>query len=227
MKISPYAQQTVEWLQARCGLPTASEFDNLVSPTGEVRKGKMPETYMNKKIAEWWTGSVDVEATTSFYMEQGKIIEEEVAPWYELEYGVKIERVGLITTDDGTVGCSPDGLLPDSGIEIKAPATHTHIGYLLAGQLPPEYIHQVQGCMYVTGRDEWKFVSYRRGMPALVLTVERDIKFQNSLDAALELFIGKMEAAKERLIEMNGSPPKRFLKPPPKPQPEFISEMPS
>lgn len=224
MKISPYAQQTVEWLQARCGLPTASEFDNLVSPTGEVRKGKMPDSYLCKKLAEWWTGSVDVEVS-SFYMEQGNIIEEEVVPWYELEYGAKIERVGLVTNNEGTIGCSPDGLLEDSGIEIKAPASHTHIGYLLANKLPHEYVHQVQGCMYVTGRDEWRFVSYRRRMPALVLTVQRDPAYQEALDEALTLFLGRLEKSKARLCELNGGPPKRFAVP--KPQPAFHSELPS
>lgn len=224
MKISPYAQQTVEWLQARCGLPTASEFDNLVSPTGEVRKGKMPETYLHRKIAEWWTGSVDIDAS-SFYMEQGQIIEGEVVPWFELEYGTPIQRVGLITNDDGTVGCSPDGLLPDSGIEIKAPASHTHVGYLLNGKLPEAYVHQVQGCMWVTGRKQWKFVSYRRRMPPLVLTVEWDVNYQDALGEALVLFLARMERAKQMMIDLNGGPPKRFALP--KLEPQLTSEMPS
>lgn len=224
MKISPHAQNTAEWLQARCGLATASEFDNLVSPTGEVKKGKGPESYLHRKLAEWWTGAVEVDFA-SFYMDQGKIIEEQVVPWYQLEYGIAIERVGLITNDDGTAGCSPDGLLPDSGIEIKAPASHTHIGYLLNSKLPAEYIHQVQGCMYITGRDEWKFVSYRRGMTALVLTVERDTKFQNAIDEALILFLSKMAVGKKRLCELNGGPPKRLAAL--KPEPQFVSETPS
>ena len=227
MKISPFAQQTVEWLQARCGLPTASEFDNLVSPTGEIRKGKMPESYLNLKVAEWWSGTVAMNLGI-FDMEQGRILEDEAIPWFELEYNTKIQRVGLVTNNEGTVGCSPDGLLDESGIEIKCPASHTHVGYLLKGVLPPEYIHQVQGAMYVTGRDEWKFVSYRRRMPKLVLTVGREPDYQEMLDEALELFLGNLEKAKKRMCELNGGPPKRFVRRETelKPEPQ-LSEMPS
>lgn len=227
MKISPYAQQTVEWMQARAGIPTASEFDNLVSPTGEVRTGKMPETYLHQKVAEYWLGG-PIAQLNMFDAEQGRILEEEAIPWYELEYGVTVNRVGLITTDDGLCGCSPDGLIgEDCGIEIKCPAVHTHIGYLLKGKLPDAYVHQVQGSLYVTGFSSWKFVSYRRRLPALVLTVERDGEYQKAIYDALNLFLTKFEIAKKRLIELNGGPPKRFVRPAPQPEPQFESAMPS
>lgn len=225
MKIHPAAQGSTDWAIARSGIPTASEFDNLVSPTGEVRKGKMPETYLAMKLAEWWLGGPIIQLN-SFDMSQGQILEDEAIPWYELEHNVAIERVGLITNNDGTIGCSPDGLLPESGIEIKCPAIHTHVGYLLAGRLPEAYIHQVQGCMFVTGRDEWRFVSYRRRMPALVLTVSRDPEYQGALEEALEMFLDKFERGKARLCELNGGPPKRHSFTP-KPAPEFVSVMPS
>lgn len=222
MIISPHLQQTVEWMQARAGIPTASEFDNLVSPTGEVREGRMPQTYMHQKLAEWWCGG-PIASLNVFDMEQGKVLEEEAIPWYELEYGEPIQRVGLITTDDSLVGCSPDGLLGDnSGIEIKCPAIHTHIGYLMAGVLPPEYRHQVQGCLYVTGRESWKFVSYRRRLPALVLTVKPEEKYQMAIAEALERFIAAFDKAKDKLIAINGGPPKRPAKPTPKPA--FVSD---
>jgi len=230
MKISPHPQQTIEWMQARAGIPTASEFDNLVSPTGEVRKGKMPTTYLNQKLAEWWIGG-PLASLNVFDMEQGRILEEEAIPWYELTYGIAIKRVGLITDNDEMIGCSPDGLIEvdglDSGIEIKCPAIHTHIGYLLNNRLPDEYIHQVQGSMLVTGRDEWRFVSYRRKLPALVLTVSRDPQYIGALHEALELFLDRFVRGKKRLCELNDGPPKRFQHSAPKPQPAFVSETPS
>ncbi len=224
MKIHPAAQGTVDWAIARAGLPTASEFDNLVSPTGKVREGAMPTTYLHRLLAEWWVGGPIVQLNI-FDAEQGRVLEEEALPWYSLEHDVAVQRVGLITDDEGTCGCSPDGLLGGEGIEIKCPTVAVHIGYLLKGELPPEYIHQVQGSMFVTGFRTWKFLSYRRRLPKLLLTVDRDDDYQDSLTVALSQFNERLDAAKDRLIELNGGPPKRVA--PLQPQPEYASEMPS
>lgn len=215
MIISPHPQNSVEWLQARAGIVTASEMDALVSPTGKVKKGDAVETYLNKKLAEWWTGG-PIETGQSFWMEQGQILEEEALPWYAFKYNVEPQRVGLITTDDGFVGCSPDGLLDGAGIEIKCPSSPVHIGYLRNGVLPADYVHQVQAGLYVTGFPAWKFVSYRRGMPNLVLTIAPNDDFQEAIGEAVAEFRERLEAEKQRLIEMNGGPPKRFAAPAPK-----------
>lgn len=220
MKILPHPQGSVEWMQARAGIPTASEFDNLISPTGEIRKGQMPQSYLAKKLAEWWLGG-PLPCFNSFDMEQGSILENEAVPWYELEYSQKVDRVGLITTDDGLIGCSPDGLLgDDGGIEIKCPQPETHVKYLIGGVLPPEYVAQVHGAMFVTGRPWWRFLSYRRHFPAFMLHVERDEEIQDALAEALAQWLAKFEAAKERMIAINGGePPRRRPAPEPELQP--------
>ncbi len=210
MKIhTGFEQGSVEWMLARSGIPTASEFDNLLTPKFEVRKGQMVESYVAKKVAEKWMGGPLVEFNT-FDMDQGKILENEAIPWYELQFDEKIDRVAFITSDNGRVGCSPDGLLGDNcGIEIKCPQVHTHVGYLLAGDVPKDYLAQVHGGMFVSGRPMWKFLSYRRHFPPLMLTVERDEKIQETIAEALALFLAKFDSAYARLVEINGGPPKR------------------
>lgn len=208
MIIHPEPQGSVEWLLKRAGLPTASEFDQLVTPDFKIRTGETPRTYLAKKVSERWQGGPLVEFNT-FDMEQGNILENEAKPWYALEYNQEIQSVGLITTDDGRIGCSPDGLIgADSGIEIKCPQVYTHVRYLLNGGLPKEYAAQVHGSMFVTGRSEWKFVSYRRRFPALVLTVERDEKIQSVIRDALEVFLSSLDLAWKHLCALNGGPPK-------------------
>jgi len=215
MKTNPHPQGSVEWLQARAGIPTASEFDNLITPEGKVRTGQMPKSYLAAKLAEWWQGGV-LAQFNSFDMEQGRILEEEAIPYYELETGQEIRRVGLCTTDDKRIGCSPDGLLgDDSGIEIKCPRMETHVGYLLDGGLPKQYVAQVHGAMLVTGYPEWKFLSYCRRMPPLLLTVPRDDELQDALKCALEMFLESFDAGKEKLCELNGGPPERRVAPMP------------
>ncbi len=228
MKIHNVSQGSVEWHQLRAGIPTASEFDALITPLGKIKTGEGPKTYLAKKLAQWWLGGPLSTEMSSFAMDQGSFMEDFCIPWYELEYETKIQRVGFITTDDVDAGCSPDGLLgDDGGLELKAPQIETHIGYLLGGVVPSDYIAQVQGSMFVTGRKWWKFVSYRRKLPALVLHVDIDDDFQEALYEALSDFSDRFEAGKQRLVDLNGGPPKRAVYQAPQPQPEFVSEMPS
>lgn len=213
MKVHPAAQGTEEWLNARAGIPCASEIDALISPLGKIRTGEGPKTYLSKKLAEWWDWdrSSTAHSSASFWMEQGRFLEDFAIPWYELEFNTKIERTGFLTTDDMSIGCSPDGLIgEDCGIEIKSPMLETHIKYLLNGEVPSEYIGQVQVGLFVTGRKLWKFVSYRRKLPALIIDVFPNEQFHENLRLALERFHGYFEDGKARLIELNGGPPKRF-----------------
>lgn len=209
MKRHDVAQRSVDWMILRAGIPTASEFDSLITPNFEPRKGEMPKTYLHKKLAERWMGG-PLASFNTFDMDQGNILEESAIPFYEFEYGAKIDRVGFCTTDDGRVGCSPDGLLgEDSGIEIKCPRVETHVGYLLNGNLPKEYVAQVHGSMWVTGRPEWKFMSFSRGLPPLLITAVRDEQAMKILGDVLETFLAGLDAGWERLCDINGGPPER------------------
>lgn len=208
MIIHPEVQGSVDWMIRRSGIPTASEFGNLVTDKFEVRTGETPKSYVAKKLAEAWLGGPLAEFN-SFDMEQGTILEGEAIPWFEFEYGAKVERVGLITTDDGKVGCSPDGLLHEAGLEIKCPRIETQIKYLLKGVLPPEYGPQVYGSLLVTGRPMWTFVSYSRRLPKLVLSVERDEAPIAAIQDALDWFRDAFDKGWARLCELNDGPPKR------------------
>lgn len=230
MKIHDVVQGSVDWLLLRSGIPTASEWDALITPLGKIRTGDGVKTYLNKKLAEWWLGG----PISTFYgggMEQGNILEEEARPFYTALTGEKIRQVGFITNDEGTFGCSPDGLIEDGGIEIKSPEVHTHVGFLLNKELPKDYFAQVHGSMHVTGAKWWKFFSYRRGLPPFIIKVDRDEAIQETLADALFQFNEYLEDAKNQLIVINGGPPKRGLSPmkPKERRPEsaFVSEMPS
>ncbi len=221
MKISPHKQQSVEWMIERSGIPTASEFDSLVTPEFKIRTGETPKSYLAQKVAEAWMGG-PIASFNSFDMEQGQILEQEAIPYYELLKGESVQRVGLVTTDDGLVGCSPDGLIgEDNGIEIKCPAVQTHTKYLLDGGLPKDYAAQVHGAMFVTGRPRWTFFSYRRHFPPFMLTIERDEDIQEMIAEALALFLAKLQEANKRMEELNGGPPRRFntYQRPPVPEP--------
>ncbi len=202
MKIHDLKQGSPEWHKARLGIPTASEFDALISPLGKVRTGEGVETYLHRKLCEHIMGCPQSEGS-SFSMENGSILENEARPWLAVSHDLAIETVGFITTDDSRAGASPDGLIGDEeGLEIKCPTNPVHLKYLLAGVLPSEYVAQVQGSMYVTGRPRWRFLSYSRQFPPLILTVPHDAIFQANLKTALDGFNARFDAALTRIQAM-------------------------
>lgn len=215
-----YEQGSGIWMTARAGLATASEFCNIVTQDFSLRKGAMLHSYLARKVAEHWSGG-PLMGFSSFATEAGQILEEEALPWLSLELDTEIKRVGFITTDDGKIGCSPDGLIGDNvGCEIKCPLPQTQVGYLLDGVLPPDYKAQVYGSMLVTGFESWKFLSYNRRLPKLLLTIERDEEIMEKLSEALEVFLQMKDAAIAKLTELNGGPPKQKLVAPTRTTPE-------
>jgi len=238
---------TEAWQTMRRGKITASEFDRFVRKDGTPRVGEMQNTYLCEKLFERWTGRDKPNNWFSMDVNNGVIVEEKAALYAEMEYGLQIQPVGFVSDDAERFGCSPDGLigwpgLSDteptkycdsinvptvSGIEIKAPALATHIKYLLAGELPDDYVGQVQGSMFVTGCQTWHFLSYPLacylgGFPPLHLVIERDEKFCENLAESMEAFIERYDAAFDVLCEKNGGPPK-----PPAPTPDQLRFVPS
>ena len=202
MKVIECDQGSTAWLLARCGIPTASEFHELITPARKARESEGRESYLLRKVAEKFMG-YPADGGQTFPMQQGSIIETIARPWYEFTYDVKVKQVGFCTTDDGRIGCSPDGLIgEDGGIEIKSPEDHTHLKYLLAGGVPPQYLAQVHGSLYVTGRKWWKFVSYSRYFPSLVVHVERDEAWIAALDAVLKSFLKDFDAARAKINDL-------------------------
>ena len=193
MKIIDCIQGSEKWLLARAGKPTASEFDNLITPLGKPTTGQGRQSYLLKKVAERAMG-YPLQTFAGGALEQGSILEGEALPWLEFAKNLKVNRVGFCTTDDGRIGCSPDGLIgEDGGIEIKCPEPHTHLKYLLDGKIPADYVAQVQGSLFVTGRAWWYFLSYNRNFPALFLKIEPDPAFQAALGAALKTFLEEFD----------------------------------
>lgn len=212
MKISHNAQGSAEWLTDRAGIPSASELDAIISPLGKPRDSKGVETYLAQKLAEKWTGQ-PLEDFGSWQMEQGISVEERARKWLPLFLGRDVEQVGFITNDAGTLGCSPDGIIGDEiGVEIKCPQAKAHVSHLIANKLPLAYVAQVQCGLFITGFQEWLFVSYHKDFPKLVLHIKPDEQFHAALAEALASFTVRLEEGFQKLCEANGGPPTPRLK---------------
>lgn len=181
MKIIVAEQRSPEWFAARLGVPSASQFGKIVTPTG--KRSTQADGYLNKLVAEILTGESEYQEPNDA-MIRGTVLEPEARAYYEL-IGGQVEEVGFCLHEDG-FGCSPDGLVGSQGLlEIKCPLAHTHVEYLREGVLPGLYVPQVQGQLLVTGREWCDFLSYHPDMRPLLIRVERDEKFISTLHDAL------------------------------------------
>src|SRR5690606_12535880 len=128
---------------------------------------------------------------------------------YELEAGVEVQTVGLIITDDGLFGGSPDGLVgADGGVEIKCPGIHTHIGYLLdPATLEAAYRGQVQALLWLTGREWWDLWAYHPELPPVRVRVLPDAAWRAAWEPALASFLDALTAARDRLREYRRGEP--------------------
>lgn len=210
MKTFSLEQGSLEWFAVRAGIPTASEFGNLVTDKFKPRSGEMPETYMARKLAEKWIGG-PLAGFMTHDLERGQILETQAIPYYEIMFGETVSRPGFITTDDGLIGCSPDGVINNEiGLEVKCLQMQNHVKILMKGEMPEEYGPQVHGGMLVTGFKAWRFMSYCPGFPPFITLIERDEEIQKVLKTALDAFLARFDKEFAKMVQLNGGElPKR------------------
>jgi len=185
------AQGSPEWFAARRGIPTASCFDKIVTGTGQA--SKQADAYYWKLLAEWLSGDVE-DQYQSGWMVRGFMLQPDAVSFYELHRDVTIEQVGFCYLDERQLfGASPDGLVgDDGGVEIKCPSGGVHLRCLMSGEIPTEYVPQVQGNLWITGRSWWDFVTYHPEMPSEVIRVARDEEYITALAKGIGAFVQKL-----------------------------------
>lgn len=95
------------------------------------------------------------EGFQTWQMRRGHELEPAARAAHEEIAGVIVDRAGFITTDDGLFGASADGLINhDGGSEYKCLVSPEGLREVLLNEDLSEFIDQVQGCMWISGR-EW------------------------------------------------------------------------
>lgn len=185
-------QGSPEWHQARCGIISASNMKSLFTSRGEKTASGVRETYLNQVIAERLMGK-PMDTYTSYDMERGSLLEAQARANFEMYLDVTVQEVGFHMHDDHDIGCSPDGLFADTGVEIKCPKANTHVRYMRSKKLPSEYLQQVQGTMYVMNLDRYYFMSYHPDLKPIIIEVKRDNEL---IDKAAEILIAAANIVK-------------------------------
>jgi len=128
MQIINCQQNSPEWYKYRLGIPTASNFDKIVTSTGEPSKQRTK--YLWQLAGERVSGIVE-ESYQNANMQRGTMMQEEAKKFYEIVNGVVVNEVGFCVEDNLKYGCSPDGLINnDGGLEIKCPTISVHVDTL-------------------------------------------------------------------------------------------------
>lgn len=203
MVILNHEQHSEEWYESRRGVPSASNFDKIVTTKGIPSASRIK--YLYKLAGELVSGSCE-DNFQSAAMARGNELEEEARRLYQIVTDEEIKQVGFCLSDDYRYGCSPDGLVGSKGmIEIKCPLISTHVEYLLKGQLPTTYFQQVQGQLLVTGREWCDFVSYFPRLRPLQVRVCRDEEFLTKLQAELINFCDELETVTKQIGGISGN----------------------
>ena len=143
-------QRSHKWYKLRGTRFTGS--DGAVLRVG----GKGMETATIKKIV--WklsTNPTPVLDNDNYYMMTGTKLEPIAKELYCKVNNTNALEIGFISKGE-YFGCSPDGLVGTDGLlEIKCPAEHTYINYLLCKKdedVVKEYEDQIQWNLFVSGR---------------------------------------------------------------------------
>lgn len=195
----PHVDQGSEaWLKLRCGLLTASEMKNIITPTLKVADNDNTRKHVYELLFQRITGFVEPQYVSDAML-RGQADEIYAREAYA-EHFAPVQETGFVTCDRWgfTIGYSPDGLVGEDGlIEIKSRAGKYQVQTIADNEVPAEYMIQLQTGLLVTGRKWIDFVSYCGGLPMFVKRVEPDLLMQGAILAAATAFEAKL-SAKER-----------------------------
>lgn len=155
-------QGSDQWHAARAGVITGSMFKvarERLKKTGEPSSAC--RDYAFKLAIERISGQPLDEGFETWQMRRGHELEPEARAAHELHAGVTVEPCGFVTTDDGLFGASADGLIEDDGgAEYKCLVSPERLRDVLVNNDIGDFMDQVQGGMWITGRAWWDFCVY-------------------------------------------------------------------
>lgn len=200
-------QGTPEWLAARAGHVTASRFCDVMARLKGGGEAATRRTYKLQLVTERLTG-LPCETYKNVAMEWGTQTEPFARAAYETERGLMVDETGfLLHPSVKWVGGSPDGLVAADGlVEIKCP--HNSVVHVesMSGGMPTEHRAQVQGLLWITGRQWADFISYDPRMPAkmqlYVERVTRDEDYITKLAAEVAQFLVDVDRQHEWLLKV-------------------------
>ena len=159
-------QRSLEWFQARAGRLTGSRAKDMLATIKNSEAAARRDLRV-QIVVERLTGQPQEDSYINAVMQWGIDHEDEAFGAYEAQTGNLVRRTGFLAHTDLMVGCSLDGDVEDFAgiVEIKAPKSATHFGYLKAGAVPSNHLPQILHNLWVSGAAWCDFVSYDPRFP--------------------------------------------------------------
>lgn len=201
MRILDVQQGSKEWIEARRGIPTASEFKKIITPA----KGEYSAD------AELFAADLLAESVGVYRRELGDEIENirrghqlegEARRWLKFHKGWVARTVGFCLSDCGRYGYSPDGILEDGRVlEVKSPNVNTMIRWKLKGGVPRDHLAQIHGGMVVTGATGAVFLAYSEhpAIGNMIVEVEAD-DYTKKLKDCLDRFCDRLDEIRREIL---------------------------
>lgn len=205
-------QGSPEWHAARAGVITASMFatcrQKLKSGPSKGEFAAAAGDYAFRLAVERISGQPLDEGFETWAMRRGHELEPAARLEHELAIGVVVQPAGFVTTDDNLFGASADGLIgEDGGAEYKCLVDPSRLRRVLISGDISEFMDQIQGGMWITGRTWWDFCLYCPALESIGLQlwhrrVERDDNYIDQMEMDLIAF--------ERLVTENETELRNF-----------------
>ena len=196
MIIHDVTHNSPEWYALRLGIPTASEFSNLITAK-TLKPSKALETYAITLAGEKFAGKSLDPWEGNRYTEWGHEHEDNARRHYRFDRNTEVSHVGFITTDDGSIGASPDSIVGEDGLlEIKCLQGQKHIEslrYLHQGICPPDYHIQTQGQLFVSEKAWNDLFFFHPDLPKVSIRIEPNKEIQKLLKSQLEALAEKRD----------------------------------
>lgn len=198
MIIHSVDQNSEEWFELRSGIPTASEFSRLVTSTGA--RSKQLDKYALTLAAEKFAGEPVDRWQGNAHTERGHELEDEAIKTFEFLNDVSVERVGFVTNDEKTIGCSPDGFVSDDSlVEIKCLKADNHIEALMYckqyKKVPSKYVQQTQGQMLLCEKSLNNVFFYHPKLPCFSVPCVPSERFLEDLHVSFDELFSLRDAA--------------------------------
>lgn len=210
-----------EWLRQRLGMITGSQFGKLVKTAGDGFKLSTAKTADDLIYKLAWerllkeghiSDGLGRMSFSSAATNHGNDFEPMAVLAYQESTGNEVQYTQSFVMFDSWIGGTPDGLVGDDGlIEIKCPYNGgNHLKSMLTGEVyDPEYMYQMQGYMWITGRQWCDFVTYDPDLiDELQLNVIRVDRDERIIAGIAEV----MELVKARISSIMDEVEKRSLK---------------
>ena len=209
---TPDGTANPEWLAMRSGLLTSSKIHAIRPPAKLTKKDGTPRKIQELESRRKLKRDLVFERETGLTMpgykdewiQRGIEMEDTAVMAYQFKMDVEILRIGFVLHPSiGMAGASWDGYIPEKRrlVEIKCPAPHTHWQYLISGEIPAQYLAQMNWQLACEPEMEANdFVSYCPMMrPEHQLFIRR-LNRDNAVIAAMEAEATKFLAEVDQAV---------------------------